>query len=63
MQRFLPVLPDGTQPDESLYTQMVPIGRMADPAEIAHSVVWLCSDESAYMTGHGFVIDGGMLAR
>jgi NAD(P)-dependent dehydrogenase (short-subunit alcohol dehydrogenase family) len=63
MQRFLPVLPDGTQPDESLYTVMVPMGRMADPAEIAHSVVWLCSDESAFMTGHGFVIDGGMLAR
>jgi NAD(P)-dependent dehydrogenase (short-subunit alcohol dehydrogenase family) len=36
---------------------------MADPAEIAHSVVWLCSDESTFMTGHGFVIDGGMLAR
>jgi len=63
MARFLPVLPDGTQSDESLYERMVPIGRMADPAEIAHSVVWLCSDESTYMTGNGFVIDGGMLAR
>jgi NAD(P)-dependent dehydrogenase (short-subunit alcohol dehydrogenase family) len=42
---------------------MVPIGRMADPAEIAPSVVWLCSDDSTYMTGHAFVVDGGLLSR
>lgn len=63
MQRFLPVLPDGTQLDETVYARMVPIGRMADPEEIAHSVVWLCSDDSAYMTGSALVIDGGLLAR
>ena len=63
MRRFLPVLPDGTQADESIYARMVPIGRMADPPEIAHAVVWLCTDDSTYMTGHGFVIDGGLLAR
>jgi 3alpha(or 20beta)-hydroxysteroid dehydrogenase len=63
MQRFLPTMPDGTPVDESVYSRMVPIGRMADPAEIAPSVVWLCSDESAYMTGSALVIDGGLLAR
>lgn len=63
MQRYLPVLPDGTQADDSIYAMMVPMGRMADPAEIAHSVVWLCSDESSFMTGHGFVIDGGMVVQ
>jgi NAD(P)-dependent dehydrogenase (short-subunit alcohol dehydrogenase family) len=63
MQRFLPVLPDGTQADESIYANMVPVGRMADPAEIAHAVVWLCTDDSAYMTGQGLIIDGGLLAR
>jgi NAD(P)-dependent dehydrogenase (short-subunit alcohol dehydrogenase family) len=63
MQRFLPVLPDGSQVDESIYARMVPIGRMADPAEIANAVVWLCTDDSIYMTGHSFVIDGGLLSR
>jgi len=63
MQRFLPALPDGTRLDESIYARMVPIGRMADPAEIAPSVVWLCSDDSTYMTGHAFVVDGGLLCR
>ena len=63
MRRFLPTLPDGTPLDESVYSRMVPIGRMADPAEIAPAVVWLCSDDSAYMTGSSLVIDGGLLAR
>jgi 2-keto-3-deoxy-L-fuconate dehydrogenase len=37
-----------------------PIGRMATPEEIAHLVVYLASDESAYATGANFVIDGGI---
>jgi NAD(P)-dependent dehydrogenase (short-subunit alcohol dehydrogenase family) len=49
--------------DESVYAKLVPLGRMADPMEIAHAVVWLCSDESSYVTGHGLLADGGMLAR
>lgn len=49
--------------DESVYARLVPLGRMADPAEVAGAVVWLCSDESSYVTGSGVLIDGGMLAR
>jgi NAD(P)-dependent dehydrogenase (short-subunit alcohol dehydrogenase family) len=39
--------------------QRVPMGRMAEPEEIADAVVWLCSDESSYVNGHAVVVDGG----
>jgi NAD(P)-dependent dehydrogenase (short-subunit alcohol dehydrogenase family) len=40
-----------------------PIGRQGYPQEIASAAVYLASDESAFMTGSAFVIDGGMTAR
>jgi len=43
--------------------EMEPIGRLGDPEEVANPVVWLCSDEASYITGHALSIDGGFLAR
>ena len=37
-----------------------PLGRMAQPEEIAHLAVYLASDESAYATGANFIADGGI---
>lgn len=37
-----------------------PIGRMAKPEEIANAVIYLFSDESSFITGTSFVIDGGL---
>ena len=37
-----------------------PIGRMGTPEEIANAVVYLLSDESSFITGTSFVIDGGL---
>jgi 2-keto-3-deoxy-L-fuconate dehydrogenase len=36
-----------------------PIGRMARPAEIAHLILYLCSDEASFITGCDYPIDGG----
>ncbi|MFI4956520.1 MAG: SDR family NAD(P)-dependent oxidoreductase [Gammaproteobacteria bacterium] len=42
------------------FTACHPIGRMGKPKEIADAVVYLCSDESSFMTGNQLVLDGGL---
>ncbi|HET6730318.1 MAG TPA: SDR family oxidoreductase [Nitrososphaeraceae archaeon] len=42
---------------------MHPIGRIADPEEIANAVVWLLSDKSSFVLGHTLLVDGGMISR
>jgi 3(or 17)beta-hydroxysteroid dehydrogenase len=44
-------------------TADVPLGRFGRPAEVADMCVYLLSDESAFVTGAEFVIDGGLTAR
>jgi NAD(P)-dependent dehydrogenase (short-subunit alcohol dehydrogenase family) len=39
----------------------VPIGRLGDPVDIASTAVFLASDASAYVTGVGIPVDGGVL--
>jgi len=38
-----------------------PIGRMGKPIEIAHQVLYLCSDEAGFITGSDYAIDGGFV--
>jgi len=40
-----------------------PIGRMASPEEIARTVLFLASDEAAFMVGHALIADGGLTAQ
>jgi NAD(P)-dependent dehydrogenase (short-subunit alcohol dehydrogenase family) len=40
-----------------------PVGRLASPAEIAQAVVWLCSDEASFVTGHALAVDGGQVIQ
>ena len=44
----------------SLIGSAQPIARSGRPADIAHAALWLCSDDSTFVTGHPLVVDGGL---
>ena len=41
-------------------TKQIPLGRQAEPAEVASAVTWLASDAAAYVTGAVIPVDGGL---
>jgi NAD(P)-dependent dehydrogenase (short-subunit alcohol dehydrogenase family) len=43
--------------------QMHPIGRFGEPEEIAHSVIWLCSNQASFVTGQSLAVDGGYVTQ
>lgn len=43
--------------------QLHPIGRVAEPEDVAEAVLWLCSDASGFVTGHILNVDGGYTAQ
>jgi NAD(P)-dependent dehydrogenase (short-subunit alcohol dehydrogenase family) len=56
----------GTNDIEAARRQVIerlPIGRMGTPGDIAKGIVFLASDDAAFMTGAGLVIDGGITAQ
>jgi NAD(P)-dependent dehydrogenase (short-subunit alcohol dehydrogenase family) len=48
---------------EPMVTNMQPIGRVGRPEEVAQAVLWLCSDDSSFVTGHALAVDGGFVAQ
>jgi NAD(P)-dependent dehydrogenase (short-subunit alcohol dehydrogenase family) len=44
-------------------TDITPMRRLAEPSEIAASVVWLCSDAASFVNGHALPVDGGAVAQ
>lgn len=52
--------PEGAR---SRLTRDIPLGRFGTSAEVADMCVYLLSDESRFVTGAEFVIDGGLTAR
>ena len=40
-------------------SEQIPVGRFAEPNEIAQTVLFLCSDLNTYITGQNIVVDGG----
>jgi len=49
--------------DETHVTQMIPLGRFADPEEIANAVHFLASEKASYVTGQTLYVDGGAVVN
>ncbi|WP_425062464.1 SDR family NAD(P)-dependent oxidoreductase [Pyruvatibacter mobilis] len=47
----------------ALITMMHPLGRLGMPEDVANAVVYLSSDDSAFVTGAELIVDGGLTAR
>ncbi|MPY59939.1 SDR family NAD(P)-dependent oxidoreductase [Streptomyces spongiae] len=47
---------------DAYYRKLVPLGRVGKPEEVARLALFLTCDDSSYITGQPFVIDGGWLA-
>jgi NAD(P)-dependent dehydrogenase (short-subunit alcohol dehydrogenase family) len=39
------------------------LGRMAEPSDVANAVVWLLSDQAAFVTGTSLLVDGGYMIK
>jgi len=48
---------------EKDYISRIPLGRIADPEEVAYSVLFLASNKADYITGATIDVSGGMLMR
>lgn len=48
---------------EKKFIGLEPMARMGKPEEIANTVVWMCSDEASFVTGHAMAVDGGFVAQ
>jgi 3-oxoacyl-[acyl-carrier protein] reductase len=60
------ILTEGVQAERSpefirAMERAVPLGRLGTPRDVAHAVLFLASDEAAYVTGTTIVIDGGQI--
>src|SRR5919109_1616406 len=54
----------GVSPEEALQAQVakIPLGRLAEPEEIASVVAFLCSERASMVTGAAWSVDGGTVA-
>lgn len=56
------MVPDDPATAQGLVTASIPLGRYAQPADIASLVTYLCSDEACFLNGGNHTVDGGLTA-
>jgi NAD(P)-dependent dehydrogenase (short-subunit alcohol dehydrogenase family) len=54
-------LPQGSI--KQIVQSFIPIGRQAEPSEMAGIIAYLASDAGSYITGQSILVDGGILMR
>jgi NAD(P)-dependent dehydrogenase (short-subunit alcohol dehydrogenase family) len=57
------MMPDDLNAAHDMMSANIPLGRYAEPADIANMMLFLASDEGAFMTGGIYMADGGSSAR
>lgn len=55
--RMTDVLPED---QKKKLTELIPLGRLGEPEDVARAAVFLASEESSYITGHVISVNGGM---
>lgn len=63
MRRFDKIAEAEREAEETRLKESHPLGRLGKPEEIASMILYLASDEAAFVTGAEFVADGGYLAQ
>jgi len=61
-----PLIADRVSENPTTHEHLVashPLGRMAEPEEVADVIVYLATSKSSYVTGVALPVDGGYLAR
>jgi NAD(P)-dependent dehydrogenase (short-subunit alcohol dehydrogenase family) len=53
----------GGQQAKDYMASLHPVGRVGKPEEVAKAVVWLCSSEASFVTGHDLLVDGGFTVQ
>lgn len=55
-----PMTANLAEPVKKMFIDIIPMQRFGEPADVAHAVKFLCSDDAAYITGQVININGGM---
>ena len=58
--RMMRSLEEGLEVEQATLAQSIPLKRYGEPIDIAHLVLFLASDESSFITGVQYRVDGGM---